>query len=168
MSHNPLESFKRSLIDSFIDHWFKNWRVLPLMNINNSRHLAWKYARIFVSRHYLFREANSFLWALRNRWCPRTNFRAYFRAKWGLFCLLSFKSFSQLAQFWKCGIYINNSRHLTRKSVPRSVLYFRPKWRLLSLLSFKSFSQRPQFSKLGNILGYSTVLAGEYSVTWRA
>ena len=29
--------------------------------INNSRHLARKYARIFVRGHYLFREANSFL-----------------------------------------------------------------------------------------------------------
>ena len=29
-------------------------------NINNSRHLARKYARIFVLGHYLFREANSF------------------------------------------------------------------------------------------------------------
>ena len=28
--------------------------------INNSLHLARKYARIFVRRHYLFREANSF------------------------------------------------------------------------------------------------------------
>ena len=28
--------------------------------INNSRHLVRKYARIFVQRHYLFREANSF------------------------------------------------------------------------------------------------------------
>ena len=28
--------------------------------INNSCHLAWKYAWIFVHRHYLFREANSF------------------------------------------------------------------------------------------------------------
>ena len=28
--------------------------------INNSRHLARKYARIFVRGHYLFREANSF------------------------------------------------------------------------------------------------------------
>ena len=27
---------------------------------NNSRHLAQKYARIFVRGHYLFREANSF------------------------------------------------------------------------------------------------------------
>ena len=31
-----------------------------MLYINNSRHLAWKYARIFVRRHYLFREANSF------------------------------------------------------------------------------------------------------------
>ena len=28
--------------------------------MNNSRHLARKYARIFVRGHYLFREANSF------------------------------------------------------------------------------------------------------------
>ena len=28
--------------------------------INNSHHLARKYARIFVRGHYLFREANSF------------------------------------------------------------------------------------------------------------
>ena len=28
--------------------------------INNSRHLVQKYARIFVRRHYLFQEANSF------------------------------------------------------------------------------------------------------------
>ena len=58
--------------------------------------------------------SEQFLWALRNR-CPRTNFWAYFRAKWRLLCLLSFKSFSQLAQFWKFGIYVNNSRHLARK-----------------------------------------------------
>ena len=35
----------------------------------------------------------------------------------------------------------------------------------MSLLLFKTFSQCAQFSKLGNILGYSPVLAGEYSVT---
>ena len=33
---------------------------LPRNYINNSRHLARKYARIFVRGHYLFREANSF------------------------------------------------------------------------------------------------------------
>ena len=31
-----------------------------LIYINDSRHLARKYARIFVGGHYLFREANSF------------------------------------------------------------------------------------------------------------
>ena len=36
--------------------------------LNNSRHLARKYARIFVRGLYLFREANSFPWAkLENR-----------------------------------------------------------------------------------------------------
>ena len=33
--------------------------------------------------------------------CPRKNTRAHFRAKWRLLCLLSFKYFSQHAQFWK-------------------------------------------------------------------
>ena len=41
------------------------------------------------------------LWASRNRSCPRTNIRASFRPKWRLRCLLSFKSFTQRAQFWK-------------------------------------------------------------------
>ena len=37
--------------------------------------------------------------------------------------------------------------------------------RLLCLLFFKSFSQRAQ---IGNILGYSPVLAGEYSDVFRS
>ena len=37
--------------------------------------------------------------------CPRTNIRAHFRPKWKLSCLLSFKSFSQRAQFENWGIY---------------------------------------------------------------
>ena len=32
-------------------------------NKHNSLHLAWKYARIFVLRHYVFLEAHSFPWA---------------------------------------------------------------------------------------------------------
>ena len=40
---------------------FATRAVLKIGNyINNSRHLARKYARIFVHGHYLFREANSF------------------------------------------------------------------------------------------------------------
>ena len=34
---------------------FENWEY-----INNSRHLARKYARVFVRGHYLFREVNSY------------------------------------------------------------------------------------------------------------
>ena len=36
------------------------WIMHMKCYINNSRHLARKYARIFVRGHYLFREANSF------------------------------------------------------------------------------------------------------------
>ena len=40
---------------------FSDWlRYMLTIYINNTRHLARKYARIFVRRHYLFREANSF------------------------------------------------------------------------------------------------------------
>ena len=45
------------------------------------------------------------LFATRNRYCLRTNILAYFRAKWRLLCLLSFKSFSQRAQLFKIGEY---------------------------------------------------------------
>ena len=72
-------------------------------HINNSLHLARKYAQIFVRGHYLFREANSF---------PRANLEGncelrgadnvqgqisehIFQAKWRLLWLLSFKYFSQ-------------------------------------------------------------------------
>ena len=37
----------------------QNLNVECVEYINNSRHLARKYARIFVRGHYLFREANS-------------------------------------------------------------------------------------------------------------
>ena len=50
--------------------------------INNNNHLARKNALILICGHYLFREADrGKLWALGNRWCPRTNIRAYFCAK---------------------------------------------------------------------------------------
>ena len=38
----------------------RSFSVLAGEYINNSLHLARKYARIFVRRHYLFRVANSF------------------------------------------------------------------------------------------------------------
>ena len=63
----------------FDSHWLKNWResFKPITKrsnrnhvitfdshlktaLNNSLHLARKYAQIFVRGHYLFREANSF------------------------------------------------------------------------------------------------------------
>ena len=36
------------------------WILFQFDYMNNSLHLARKYARIFVRGHYLFREANSF------------------------------------------------------------------------------------------------------------
>ena len=53
-------------------------------NKDNSLHLGRKYAWIFVLGHYLFLVAHRKLFASRNRQCPQTNIRAYFRAKWRL------------------------------------------------------------------------------------
>ena len=79
--------------------------------INNSLHLARKYARIFVRGHYLFRVAKSFPRAQLEENCelrgtdnvqgqtseyifaPNGGFRVYY----------PFKSFTQCAQFWKLG-----------------------------------------------------------------
>ena len=40
--------------------YLSNTPQVSMGYINNSRHLARKYSRIFVRGHYLFREANSF------------------------------------------------------------------------------------------------------------
>ena len=71
--------------------------------INNSLHLARKYAQIFVRGHYLFREANSFSRAKLKENCElrgADNVQGQisthiFKAKWRLLWLLSFKYFSQ-------------------------------------------------------------------------
>ena len=74
---------------------------------NNSRHLARKYARIFVRGHYLFREANSFPRAKLEENCElrgTDNVQGQisvhiFEAKWMLLCLLSFKYFFTTPHF---------------------------------------------------------------------
>ena len=79
--------------------------ILQLSNdvyINNSHHLARKYARIFVRGHYLFREANSFPRAKLEENCVlrgTDNVQGQisvhiFEDRWRLLCLLSFKYFS--------------------------------------------------------------------------
>ena len=81
-----------------------NYYVM-LCYINNSLHLARKYAQIFVRGHYLFREANSFPRAKLDEKCElqgADNVQGQisvhiFKAKWRLLCLLSFKYFSQHA-----------------------------------------------------------------------
>ena len=69
----------------------------PCIYINNSLHLARKYARTFVREHYLFREANSFLRAKLEENCElrgTDNVQGQisehiFAAKLRLLCLLS-------------------------------------------------------------------------------
>ena len=77
--------------------------IVLAVHINNSLHLARKYARIFVRGHYLFREANSFPRATLEENCElrgTDNVQGQisehiFKAKLRLLCLLSFKYFSQ-------------------------------------------------------------------------
>ena len=71
--------------------------------INDSLHLARKYAQIFVRGHYLFREAKRFPRAKLEENCElrgADNVQGQisehiFKAKWRLLWLLSFKYFSQ-------------------------------------------------------------------------
>ena len=84
-----------------------------LTNINNSLHLARKYAQIFVRGRYLFREANSFPRAKLEENCelPRTISEHIFKVKWRLLCLLSFKYFSQHARSASLS-YVNHVNHV--------------------------------------------------------
>ena len=82
------------------------WNV-RIEYINNSLHLARKYARIFVRGHYLFREANSFPRAKLEENCElrgTDNVQGQisvhiFEAKWMLLSLLSFKYFFTRPRF---------------------------------------------------------------------
>ena len=67
--------------------------------INNSRHLARKYARIFLRGHYLFREATSYE-SYEEQIMSKDKYPSISSR---LLSLLSFKSFSQRAQFRKLG-----------------------------------------------------------------
>ena len=50
-----------AIVFSILQIFYATLAVLQIwVYINNSRHLAQKYARIFVRGHYLFQEANSF------------------------------------------------------------------------------------------------------------
>ena len=51
---------------------------------------------------------------------PRTNIRAYFRTKWRLLCLFSFKYFSQRVLFWKLGNITRIFSHVTRLDQTRA------------------------------------------------
>ena len=91
--------------------------------MNNSLHLAWKYGRIFVCGHCLFREANSFLTPCEQSLfslclCRKHMYHKKRLCLQGVFheCssrktmnyeeqIMSFKSFSQHMQFWKLGIF---------------------------------------------------------------
>ena len=98
--------------------------------INNSLHLARKYARIFVRGHYLFREANSFPRAKLEENCElrgTDNVQGQisehiFKAKLRLLCLLSFKYFSQQAGSASPS-YVNTSKFVNWLPKPRHSIF---------------------------------------------
>ena len=68
---------------------YETQREVSQKYINNSLHLARKYARIFVRGHYLFREANSFPRAKLEENCELRVISVHiFEDKWRLLCLL--------------------------------------------------------------------------------
>ena len=77
------------------------------MYINNSRHLARKYARIFVRGHYLFREANCELWGTDN---VQGQISKHILAPNGDYCLYYPSNlFRNARNFQNWGIYNNYS-----------------------------------------------------------
>ena len=133
--------------------------------INNSLHLARKYAQIFVRGHYLFREANSFPRAKLEENCElrgADNVQGQisehiFKAKWRLLWLLSFKYFSQHVVTSLSIGFISFSITKANRSPILTLILIVNKTRL------KVFEIGEYH--LGNIIGYSPVLAGVYSVT---
>ena len=144
--------------------------------INNSLHLGRKYAWIFVRRHYLFWEANSFarvkleenceLWWTDNVegqiskhiFCPKCRLLSLLSFKYFLTRPLNFgdvtskqlKAFKLFPFYLKCSVLF--SEHLIRDEN--------------ETCEHKSQNSKTGEYRLGHILWYSSVLAGAYSVMW--
>ena len=101
------------------------------------------------------------LWATRKRLCPRTNILACFRPKWRLSSLLSFKSFSQRAQFWKlgniigyvpvlAGEYFGHVMSLDQSHASGNIWWnfinnYSPKWRWLTMDIYRAATRRGKY-----------------------
>ena len=112
-------SFPMDLIQLLIKH-NSMCICFTYCQINNSLYLAWKYAQIFVCRHYQFWETNSFLKAQFNEnydlWGTdivkgQKLYPSIFLPQWRLLCLLSLKYFLQHAAL-KTGEYHSHVMHL--------------------------------------------------------
>ena len=76
--------------------------------INNSVHLAWKYARIFVLIICSEKRTMNFEEQIMSK--DKMISKHIFKVKWRLLCLLSFRYFSQHSQFWKFGNFLGCSQ----------------------------------------------------------
>ena len=176
----------------------RSWEIFPLcwndLYINNSLHLARKYAQIFVRGHYLFREANSFPRAKLEENCElrgTDNVQGkisehIFKAKWRLLWLLSFKYFSQhvatslsIWTFRLRTVYrqkrlermlFSDTALSTSRFISSSVAKANCSPHLDINFNCKQDARLEVFEigeyHLENIDGYSPVLAAVYSVTW--
>ena len=101
------------------------------------------------------------LWATRKRLCPTTNILACFRPKWRLSSLLSFKSFSQRAQFWKlgniigyvpvlAGEYFGHVTSLDQSHAGENIWWnfinnYSPKWKWLTMDIYRAATRRGKY-----------------------
>ena len=113
------------------------YMLLAKIYINNSRHLARKYARIFVPGHYLFLVAHSFLRASLSENCELRgtdfveeikNIRAYFRPNGGYCLYYPSKLFHQLHQLTFC---LRRAKFNSSKVCSSSLLFFSSAFRHL-------------------------------------
>ena len=126
--------------------------------INSSRHLARKYARIFVRGHYLFREANSFPRAKLEENCElqgTDNVKGQ----------LSEHIFGPNGDY--CLYYPSNLFRKARSFENWGIFSDIPQFYLGNIRSCDAFRPiaRKQKDLMDYNLGYSQVLAREYSVT---
>ena len=125
-AYNPLETcvllllynnskdarFFRGFTGTITHSWLTNQSAridLVIIYINNSRHLARKYARIFVRGHYLFREANSFPRVKLEENCElqkeQINIRVYFAPNRGYCLYYASNLFRNARSFENWGIF---------------------------------------------------------------
>ena len=120
------------------------------------------------------------LWATRKRLCPRTNILACFHPKWRLSSLLSFRSFSQSAQFWKLGNIIgyypvsaagifSHVTYLHQSHASENIWWnlinnYSPKWRWLTVDIYRGAKGRGKYWTLATDTEVNSCFSTLYNI----